>query len=228
MRTRTHLTIAAAFSALALAGAVVPAAAATSHPHAAATQVLTVGGLVSPPAAVGDSLSAPLASGTGATFWSTPGGTTGITCKSSTFSAKVLTNPVAPGTATETVTGQTFGNCTANVVGVTAVTSITVNNLPFTAAVSDSSGFPVTVSAGTTGPIQTTVVLATLLGPATCIYKGGPLMGNALNADNSINFSAQHFTKSSGPGTCFTDAYWSAKYAPVTDVTQGGGKVFVN
>lgn len=226
MRTRTSLTLAAALSALALAAAVVPASAAV-HPDAG-TPVLTVGSLGGPAAAVGDILAAPLASGTSATFFSSATGTTGVSCTSSQFGATVTANPSTAGTATESLTSQTFTNCSSNVTGVTGVQSITVNNLPFNTTVMDSAGFPVTVSAGSAGPIQTTVVLKTLLGNATCVYTGGPLNGNASNSDNSISFTGQHFTKTSGSSLCFSDAYWTAKYAPVTDTTQGGGKIFVN
>ncbi len=226
MRTRTSLTLAAAFSALALAAAVVPAAAA-AHPEAA-SPVLTVGSLGGTPVAVGDQLSAPLASGTHANFYSSSTGTSGVTCTTSQFVATDVTNPASPGSATESLGTQNFSGCSSNVTGVTGVQSITVNNLPFTTTVSDSSGFPVTVTAGSTGPIQTTVVLNTLLGSTTCVYTSGPLSGSASNTDNSISFTNQEFTKSSGSSLCFSDAYFTAKYAPVTDTTQGGGKVFVN
>jgi hypothetical protein len=224
MRTRTSLTLAAALSALALAGAVVPATAATS-PHAAA--VLTVGSPGGTAVAVGDQVQAPLAAGTKATFYSSATGTSGVTCTASAFTATVTANP-ASGTATESLGTQTFGSCTSNVTGVNSVKSITVNDLPFTASVSDAGGFPVTVAAGSAGPIKTTVVLGTLLGDTTCVYTGGPLTGSASNSNNSITFTSQHFTKSSGSSLCFGDAYYSSTYAPVTDTTQGGGAVFVN
>ncbi|CAM5510127.1 hypothetical protein SAURM35S_01927 [Streptomyces aurantiogriseus] len=95
--------------------------------------------------AVGDEVVASLADGTAATFYSSATGTSGVSCASSNFSATVTDNPTAPGTATESLTAQTFTNCTSNVLGVLGVTSITVNNLPYTAAV--SSGGAITVSA---------------------------------------------------------------------------------
>lgn len=218
MRTRSSLAAVATLATLALAGAV--PAYASAHP-AATTSVLTSGSAGGTAVAVGASLSAPLASGSQATFYSSSTGTTGVVCTSSQFTATVTANPTAPGSATESLTGQTFGGCSSNVVGVSGVQSITVNGLPYTTSVSDASGDPITVG----GPIQTTVVLNTLLGSTTCVYTAASLSGNASNTANTITFSKQHFTKSSGSSLCFSDAYFSAVYGPVT---TGGSKVFVN
>lgn len=186
----------------------------------ASTAVLTYGSAGGVAVGVGDTLTA---SGT-ATFYSTTTGSTGVKCGSS-FSATVTSNPSAPGTATESLTSQTFGNCTVNVVGVTGVKSVTVNNLPYNA--SADSSMTVTISPGSAGPIQTTLVLNTVLGTITCVYEShsGSLVGSASNTDNSITFSNQQFDKLSGPGTCFNPAYFSAKYAPVTGP---GGNVYTN
>ncbi|GGR26941.1 Tat pathway signal sequence domain protein [Streptomyces aurantiogriseus] len=173
--------------------------------------------------AVGDEVVASLADGTAATFYSSATGTSGVSCASSNFSATVTDNPTAPGTATESLTAQTFTNCTSNVLGVLGVTSITVNNLPYTAAV--SSGGAITVSAPAGSNIRTTVVLRTLLGSVSCVYEGPSLNGTTSNTDNSIAFTNQPFTKLSGSSLCFANAYFTAKYAPVT---SGGAAVTVN
>jgi hypothetical protein len=225
MRTRSSLAVLAVLAALPLAAAA-PALAAPVHPDAA-SGVLTYGSAGGSAAGAGDGLSASLASGTNATFFSSSTGSTGVTCASSSFTAKVVTNPAAPGTATESLTGQTFGSCSSNVVGVTGVQSITVNALPYNTSVSDASGDPVTV-APVSGPIQTTVVLNTLLGATTCVYTAPSLGGNASNTGNTLAFAKQHFTKSSGSSLCFSDAYFSATYGPVTDTSQGNAPVFVN
>lgn len=215
MRTRTRLAAVAAVAALALAGA---GSAVAAQPNAGGP-VLTKGSAGGTAVAVGDTLAAPLAAN--ATFFSSATGTTGVTCTTSQFTAKVTANPTGPGSATESLTGQTFSNCTANVTGVTGVQSVTVTNLPLTTTVSDASGFPVTVG----GTVSTTVVLNTLLGTTTCVYSGGPLSGNASNTGSTIKFAGQHFTKTTGSSLCFADAYFSATYGPVTD---GGSPVFVN
>lgn len=213
MRTRTLLTLTAAVAALGLAA---PASAAD-------TPVLTTtdGAAV----AVGDVLNASLASGTAATFYSSATGTSGISCTSSAFAATVTDNPAAPGTATESLTSHTFdtGGCTANVVGVLGVSGITVDNLPYTAAVSSDGTVSVTPAAGSV--IQSTVKLRTLLGTINCVYRAPSLTGKADNADNSISFTNQQFTKASGSSLCFANAFFTAKYAPVT---KGGVAVNVN
>jgi hypothetical protein len=217
MRTRSLLALAGTATALVLA---------TTTPASAADNVLTVGGAGGDAVAVGDQLSASLASGTAATFYSSATGTSGVSCATSTFTAEVTDNPAAPGTATETVTAQTFGNCTSNVLGVLGVTSVTVNNLPYTTTVTSEGSVTVSPAAGSV--IQTTVVLRTLLGSINCVYQGPSLNGTAGSADNSINFAGQAFTKTSGSSLCFANGYFTAKYAPVTDTTQGGQTVFVN
>ncbi|UXY30645.1 Tat pathway signal sequence domain protein [Streptomyces sp. HUAS TT20] len=212
-------------SLLALAGTVVALTAAATVPASADGAVLTTGSAGGTAVAVGDVLSAPLASGTSATLYSSATGTSGVTCTSSTFTATVTDNPAAPGTATEAVDAQTFDSrsCTSNVLGVTGVTSITVDNLPYTTSVASDGTLTVTPASGST--IQTTVKLKTLLGSITCVYQAASLTGKADNADNSIAFTNQQFTKSSGSSLCFASGFFTAKYAPVTDA---GAAVYVN
>ncbi|MFC0003045.1 Tat pathway signal sequence domain protein [Micromonospora siamensis] len=215
--------IGAGLAAAALLTSLIGAAPATAAPAASlASSVLTYGTVGGSAVVVGDVIQASLASGTNATFYSTTTGTTGIRCAASSFSAKVLTNPAAPGTATESLTGQTFSSCTTNVIGTTGVSSITVNNLPYSTSVTSAGAVTIT------GSIQSTVVLNTLLGPITCVYKATSLNGSALNSTNSIVFTNQALTKSSGPSTCFTTSYLSIRYSPVKDTTRAGSPVYVN
>ncbi|MBZ6205688.1 Tat pathway signal sequence domain protein [Streptomyces olivaceus] len=218
MRTRTLLTLTAAVAALALPAAV-PAAAAADTP------VLTTGTAGGTPVAVGDTLTAPLASGTSATFRSSAGGSSGVSCTSSQFTVTVTDNPTAPGTATESLTAHTFdsASCSSNVTGVLGVTGIQVANLPYTTTVSSEGAVAVTPPSGST--VRTTVSLRTLLGSINCVYEAPGLSGTAANDDNSIAFADQHLTKVSGSGLCFADGYFTATYAPVTD---GSATVFVN
>ncbi|WP_046732625.1 hypothetical protein [Streptomyces humi] len=210
-------------SLLALAGTVVALSVAATVPASADGAVLTTGSAGGTAVAVGDTLSASLASGTTATLYSSATSTSGITCSASTFTATVSDNPAASGTATESVTGQTFSSCTSNVTGVTGVSSITVDNLPYANAVASGGALSVTPASGST--IQTTVKLTTLLGSITCVYQAASLTGTTDNSDNSVNFSNQAFTKSSGSILCPSAGYFTAKYAPVTD---NGAAVFVN
>ncbi|MEU4774431.1 Tat pathway signal sequence domain protein [Micromonospora sp. NPDC023644] len=178
--------------------------------------------------AVNDVIRASLRTGTNATFYSSATGTTGVKCAASTFSAKVLSNPAAPGTATESLTAQSFTSCTTNIVGTTGVQSVTVQNLPY--ATSVTSAGVVRISGTATAPIQSSVVLNSLLGPITCVYRTSTnsLTGTASNADNSITFTNQTLTKFSGPSLCFGTAYFSAAYSPVQDATKGNSPVYVN
>ncbi|MER7180956.1 Tat pathway signal sequence domain protein [Streptomyces hyaluromycini] len=210
-------------SLLALAGTVVALSVAATVPASADGAVLTTGSAGGTAVAVGDTLSASLASGTTATLYSSATSTSGITCAASTFTATVTDNPAASGTATESATGQTFSSCTSNVTGVTGVSSITVDNLPYTTSVASGGGVTVTPAGGTT--IQTTVKLTTLLGSITCVYQAASLTGTSSNTDNSLAFSNQAFAKSSGSILCPSAGYFTAKYAPVTD---NGAAVFVN
>jgi hypothetical protein len=217
MRTRTLLTLVGTVAALSIPAAM-PASAAD-------TPVLTTGSTGGTAVAVGDVLSAPLASGTAATLYSSATGTSGVSCTSSTFTATVTDNPSAPGTATESVGAQTFdsSSCTSNVLGVTGVTSITVDNLPYTTTVASDGTLTVSPASGST--IQTTVKLKTLLGSISCVYQAPSLSGTTSNTDASINFTNQQFTKVSGSSLCFSSGYFTAKYAPVTD---NGATVYVN
>lgn len=209
--------------------AVAPVAAMTilaAGPASAANNVLTLGSTGGAAAAVGDTVTANLASGTVATFANASNSSQNATCSVSQLTATVTSNPAAPGTATESLTGQTFSSCSPHgIFGVNSVNSVQVQHLAFNTTV-DSSG-AVTVSPGSNGAIQTTVSLGTILGTVNCTYQStsGSLTGTASNATNSITLSGQRFTKSAGSNLCFASATLTARYSPVTD---GGQGVFVN
>ncbi|MFJ9773205.1 Tat pathway signal sequence domain protein [Kitasatospora sp. NPDC101157] len=219
MRALPRRTVPAALAALA-ALALAAAAPAAALPADAAGPVLTAGGAA---VAAGDALAAPLVAGTSATFYSTATSTTGVTCATSRFSAGVLTNPAAPGVATESLTGLTFDSCTADVTGVTSVESLTVDTLPYGVSVDDATGLPVTLTGGSAGPIQATAVLDTWFGTITCTYRlSGAFTGTADNGTNSLTFSNEHFAKSGGSGLCPADGYFSAGYGPLADTSLPG------
>ncbi|MFG1676063.1 Tat pathway signal sequence domain protein [Micromonospora sp. NPDC049282] len=222
--------IGAGLAALTLLTGLIGTAPATAAPATAlASAVLTYPAPAGTAVSVGDVIQASLKTGTNATFYSSSSGTTGIKCAASSFSAKVLTNPTAPGTATESLTAQTFTSCTTNVFGTTGVQSVTVNNLPYSTKV--TSAGVVTISGTAAAPIQSTVVLNSLLGTITCVYRTGTntLTGAAANATNSISFTNQTLTKFSGPSLCFGTAYFTATYSPVKDTSKTGSPgVYVN
>ncbi|MFE2174615.1 Tat pathway signal sequence domain protein [Kitasatospora sp. NPDC059462] len=222
MRLHPCLALAAATATLAV-GAVPAAAAPATAPApaaAAAGSVLTAGGTA---VAAGDVLLESLAAGTRATFSSDTTGSTGVFCGTSPFTAKVLANPAAPGTATASLTGLTFGSCTANVTGVTSVRSLTVGNLAYTLALDSAAGHPVALTPGPAGPIQASAVLNSWFGTLTCTYQlSGAFTGAADNTAHALVFRNARFTKSAGSSLCPGEGYFSATYGPLTDSTRPG------
>lgn len=186
--------------------------------------VLTTGSAAGTAVPAGATISAPLATGTTATF--ATGATSGMTCTTSTISSVVSDNPPAPGSALAGSTLALSGCTVSGIIGVLGVNSVTVNNTPYATAI-DSDG-TVTVTGTDAAPIQATLVLRTLLGNVTCAFRanGNTIVGTAGNSDNSIGFTAQQFTKSSGSSLCSASAAFSARYAPVTDAAAS--PVFVN
>ena len=221
MRKPLYFAIAAA-TALLTSAIALPASAATPD-------VLTYGSVGGSNVAVGDTITAALSSGTTATFDSDTSGTSGVTCTTSQLTSTVTANPAASGVATESATAQSFDGCSSNVFGVTGVNFVTVQNLPFSAAVDDSTN-TITVTGTSAAPIQSTVELNTLFGAVDCVYQANndTLTGTVSNTDTSINFSNQQFNLTSGSGLCPGNGYFTASYAPVQDTTQGGAAVYVN
>ncbi|MDG6106959.1 Tat pathway signal sequence domain protein [Dactylosporangium aurantiacum] len=217
---------AAALTAVLVAG-LLPAAA-----HAATVNVLTINSVGGANVANGDALSATLKTGTTATFYNTPGGSSFISCTVSNFGATVTGNVPAPGTAAESLTLQNFSSCTpTGIPTVTGVQSIVVNNLPYATTVTSPPSNQVKVTGTATLPIQTTIKLVSGLGIITCVYRAdlNQVLGVANNVGQSITFTNQKFNRFSGPSACFPNGYFSAAYGPVKDTTVAGGPlVFVN
>jgi hypothetical protein len=196
---------------------------------AADPAVLTTGSAGGPDVAVGDVVTSGLKAGTVSDFNTTATGTTGVHCTTSAFSGTVLTNPAAGGVATESLTQQSFSGCTSNIGGVTAVQSIALNNLPYQVSV-DGTSKAITLTSAAATPIQATVRLSTFIGTVTCVYRipGNVLSGVTSNDDNSIKFTTQQFSRSSGPIVCPGSGFFSATYAPASDSSVAGSPaVFV-
>lgn len=208
------------FAATGLVAAAALLTVGTASATATASSVLTYGSAGGTAVAVGDVLGA---SSSKVSITTTSGGSTGVSCSNSSFSATVTGNPTASGTATESLTALSFSNCTTNIIGATGVKSITANGLPYAATVTSSGA--VTIK----GPVNTTAVLSTLLGTVTCNYTASSISGTASNSDNSITFTNQRSTLVSGGSLCPSDAYLTVKYAPVQDKSVSGSPaVFVN
>ena len=225
--TRRGVTVRKLFYVGTLAAAAlvvaVPATAATAAP----VHVLTTGKVGGPAVATGAVLKASLKIRTSAVFKTTLGT---VTCTTSTFTAKVVSNPVKPGTAKESITAQTFGNCKINVGGV-AIKSITVGNLPYNATVSDARGHPVKISGrSATKPLLVSVKVEFAGTTFTCGVKAASISGTSSNTGNVVVFTNQKFTKASGPSVCnAASGTLSVKYGPVRDSSvRGNPAVFVN
>jgi hypothetical protein len=193
---------------------------------AAPVHVLTIKKVGGPAVKVGAVLKSGLAKGKTAVFSL---GAEKLTCKSANFSAKVKINPAKPGTATESLTAETFAKCTVNVSGV-VVKSIKVINLPFKTTASDATGLPVTVSGTKTKPIKITAKVAAGTTNVVCTYKATSVKGSASNTGSTVTFSKQKFTFVSGSsGLCPASANFSATFGPVKDTSVATSPaVFVN
>jgi len=226
VRKYLYLAVAAA-SAAVLAMPIVADAAPGASSH-----VLTIRKVHGPAVKTGAVLKASLAKGTTAKFV-IGSGTSAIkvTCKSSSFSAKVVKNPLAPNTATESVTAESIAKCTTSVMGLT-IGSIKALNLPYKATVSDKKGLPVTVSGTKTKPIELKASAKLSGMTITCIYKAAKAVGAASNKGNTITFTKQKLTVAPGSNSICASigaATFSAKYGPVQDTSvKGNPAVFVN
>jgi hypothetical protein len=206
-------------SAAALAMSVAPAQAATGH-------VLTTGKTGGTAVKTNAVLKAGLVKGTSATFVNSLGT---LKCKAGTLTTKVTANPAKPGTATESLTAQTFSKCTISVSGVT-VKSLKVSNLPYKVTVSDKKGDPVKVSESSKSkPLKLTVTVVFAGSPITCTATAASIGGHASNTGNKVSFSKQKLA-SGGGGICPKgNGSFSASFGPLTDTSvKGSPKVFVN
>jgi hypothetical protein len=212
---RKLLLAAVAMAAVLLGVAPMTAASAATH------DVLTTGKVGGTNVKAGAILTA---NGSGIKF--ATGGSSGIKCKQAKFTAKVTKNPKAKGTATESLTHQTFSKCSVHgISGATGVKSITLNHRPYKTTIKDSGGDPVTVY-GT----NTTLKISTSLGSINCVYKAKTTTGHASNSSQTITFSKQKFKFVSGPKPeCPASGTFSATFGPVLDKSvHGSPHVFVN
>jgi hypothetical protein len=211
------------FAAVAASAAVVVLPAASAY---AATNVLTINKTGGTAVKIGAVLTSGLATGTSAVFSL---GSEQLTCKAGKVSATVKTNPAKPGSATASLTAQSFSKCSINLMGI-MFKSIKVKNLPYKASVSDASGFPVKVSGSSkTKPILVTVTATAGTTTVSCSFKAASIAGHASNTGNAIAFSKQKLTRVGTNALCPASANFSAKYGPVVDSSvTGSPKFFVN
>jgi hypothetical protein len=213
---------------LILAAVGTAAAAVVMMPMAASAattaHVLTITKVGGTNVAVGAKLSGSIKSGTKAVFSE---GTEGsVSCTKSSVAETVTANPVKPGTATLSITGQTFSSCTASISGVTVtVKSVKDYKAPYKATVSDATGLPVVV----TKP-GAVIVVSALGETITCTYQAATIKGAASNTGSSVSFKDQEFKVLSGSNSlCPATGDLTVAYAPVEDTSvTGDPHVFVN
>jgi hypothetical protein len=210
----------------AMAAAALVAALPATAAEAASVHVLTTGKVGGPAVAPGAVLKASLTKRTNAVFATTLGK---LTCTKSTFTAKVVTNPVKPGTATESITAETFSSCVISVRGAT-IKSSSIGNLPYNGTVSDAKGNPVKISGRTKAkPLLLSITVKFGTSTFSCSVKAASISGTWTNKGNATVFVKQKFTKAAGGTFCPASGTFSASYGPVTDSSvKGSPAVFVN
>lgn len=214
---------------LAAAALVLATPAALAHTTTArtATHVLTIKKLHGRAVKAGAVLKASLASGTTVTITL---GSHKMTCRKASFALTVLTNPLAKGKATGSVTSEKISRCKINVSGI-SVTSIVAGNLPYNATISDSKGDPVKVT-GTSGlaPLSfTATIKAGTLGSVVCTYTAPRSTGHASNKTHHVTFTKQPFNLASAPPCLAGPAKLSVTFGPIVDSSVSGSPiVFIN
>ncbi len=197
----------------------------TASAFAATHDVLTTVKVGGPNVKVKDVLRTGLKAKTVLVFASVSGTPISLKCTASTITGKVTANPAAPGTAVESLTGETVTGCKANTTLVKSVT-VTATKLPYKATIRGVKGFPVTVI----GPSATLKIVTTVIGTITCKYAAVKISGKASNAGSLISFSKQVFNRQAGSnGNCPTKGALTVTYGPVVDLSvKGHPHVFVN
>ena len=225
MRKYLYLAMATA-SAAVLAAPIVADAAPAAHSH-----VLTIRKVHGTAVKSGAKLQANLVKGTSAVFKLTGSFSLTIKCKSSSFTAKVLKNPTAPGKATESITAESVSKCAINFMNAT-VKATKALNLPYNSTVSDrKKSFPVSVSGrNKTKPIELTATASLGKSSITCTYMASSIAGTASNKGNTITIVKAKMKVAPGSnGLCPASATFSAEYGPVKDTSvRGKPSVFVN
>jgi len=219
------------YAALAAAGALLLAAPASAA--LASTQrlapVLVVGKISGPAVKNGAKISAGLARNQKVHMTI---GSFSATCTKSTFTAKVVKNPVSAGKASLSVTGQTLSSCKLN-TSLATLKSITAINTPWAGTVTAKNVLTIR-GAKTSRPVGVKAVISALGQTFTCIYTAPSASGKTANRFNTVTFTNQKLklnASASGSlctGAGATTATFSAVYGPVRDISVAKHpKVFV-
>ena len=198
-------------TAVVAAMAVLPVATASAAP-AAKHDVLTISKVRGPNVKAKAVLKASLKPKTQAVF-KTALGT--LSCKKSTVTMKVTKNVTAPGTATLSLTGQTFGSCSLSIKGA-KIKSLKLNKLPYKVTFSDKKkSHPATVAKPSVSFVASAFGLT-----VGCTYTAKSITGGGSNKTHLITFSKVKFGLAPGSnGFCSKTGTFSAAYGPVKDTS---------
>lgn len=203
-------------------------AAAQAAPTKAKVDVLTIGKVGGHNVAAKANLSASLAPKSKLTFGSS---VLGLTCKESTITAKVVSNPGRGHTASLSLTKQTLAKCsvTGSLAAEVKSISASLTKTPYKVSVSDKKGDPVTVTG-----LTISVKADTVIGNLTCVYTAKTIKGNASNKTQAVTFKGQKLGLDLTASNSFcseagTSGVFSASFGPVKDTSvKGRPHVYVN
>ena len=159
-------------------------------------------------------------------------GSFSATCPKSTFTAKVVKNPISAGKAKLSVTSQTLSGCSLPASTGVTLKSITAINTPWNGVITAKR---VLTIKGTTKskPVGVKAVISAAGQTLTCVFTASVTSGTASNKANTVTFKNQKLTldttkSSSLCGVAGKTATFSAIYGPVRDISVAKHpKVFV-
>jgi len=169
---------------------------------------------------VGDNLGASLSSAT-AVFNTSAGK---ITCTHGSFVATMANDPLSGGTveATETLTTLTFTGCTTTIVGVTGVSSVTLNGTANVTLSDDGASDALVIT-----NLDEKVKLTAIIGAPVCDYGTHgtvtSVTGALTTATSAVSFAAAPVALITGSGVCPSSGTFTATFGPIIDQSQPAG-----
>ena len=147
-------------------------------------------------------------------------------CSTSSFSATVLANMGAGGTASLSLSAWAFGSCSTSISGLSAPT-LSLTNLPYHVTINGSTKVITITGSGPSTPITFAVGFTSSSGHINCGLqaRSNTVTGLASNTDNSWTSTNQELDLATGGVSCPRTLFLSATYAPVV---YNGQPVFVS
>ena len=144
--------------------------------------------------------------------------------------------PVQPGKATLSLTGETIGHCTlAGAPSGVSLVGIKALNLPYGVTISSAKGFPVTIAGRSSARLSFEATVSYQSTNYTCVFTARKATAHASNTGNKVTLAKQELTldgKKSAP-LCsqigVSSATYSGTYGPIRDTSvKHSPKVFFN